>query len=471
MRKGIFLVSLLISVFISSCKKDSSKPISSEDENAEFVNGLSSEQAEVLDGILHIDADSTDVMLEDGTILADAKRDHPDWFNGSLKNDPLDGKSPKEIKNILLLRILDRAEFLVKKDNFTTEYIDDFRPKQRGLVYAYGGKDYKNRVYPKGACNNYHVYGLDCSGFLFLILHEAGLPIQYKEAKFQAQPSYLQDALNKLSPNSGFKVEVFYNNPKIEAGDLVYWTRLPKTDKDGHKTVGSKPADHIGMALRRRDGSLAVFQSNGGNEADDCTKNVDPKRNRGPNKLDLTSIYWFDPVDSKWQSIRITAPNEPPPPPPPTYKIGDAAFGGIVFYIDPTGEHGMVRSTDAIAKSIKWDVTKQSDIQETGATDSSFGGGINNTNIIINKLGKGDYAASLCAEYSAGGFNDWWLPSIGEVILMNKTLTNGQSSLNWSSTEIPNANGSKSMAYKGNGNGHSASFKYIKANVFAVRAF
>ncbi|KAB2879749.1 hypothetical protein F9K33_07905 [bacterium] len=44
------------------------------------THGLDSEQAEMLDKILHLETGPDDVMLEDGTTLSGAKRDHPEWF-------------------------------------------------------------------------------------------------------------------------------------------------------------------------------------------------------------------------------------------------------------------------------------------------------------------------------------------------------------------------------------------------------
>jgi hypothetical protein len=56
--------------------------------------------------------------------------------------------------------------------------------------------------------------------------------------------------------------------------------------------------------------------------------------------------------------------------------------------------------------------------------------GLVNTNAIVNQAGPGtSYAAGLCKAYTAGGFNDWYLPAEWElfqcyssVLLINEVL-------------------------------------------------
>lgn len=73
---------------------------------------------------------------------------------------------------------------------------------------------------------------------------------------------------------------------------------------------------------------------------------------------------------------------------------------------------------------------------------SDFSGESNTTNI-VNQLGGGNYAAKRCADLIAFGFDDWYLPSAGELNDMYQQLGDagsgdivGSSDGFWSSTEF-----------------------------------
>src|SRR4051794_20408017 len=88
-----------------------------------------------------------------------------------------------------------------------------------------------------------------------------------------------------------------------------------------------------------------------------------------------------------------------------SYHIGQSYGGGIIFYIDSTGQHGLIASSSDLSRGISWapvDFT-------VGAKGTRIGTGAKNTCIIIEALGKEDrYAAILCARYKGGGFTDWF---------------------------------------------------------------
>jgi len=101
-------------------------------------------------------------------------------------------------------------------------------------------------------------------------------------------------------------------------------------------------------------------------------------------------------------------------------NIGDYAFGGIVAYIySDTGatQQGFVVSEEDIGESF-WGTT--------GFTNSSgltIGTGNGNTTNIINNCPYDMCAASLCVNYSGGGYTDWFLPCNDEAMYLVK--------LNW----------------------------------------
>jgi len=120
------------------------------------------------------------------------------------------------------------------------------------------------------------------------------------------------------------------------------------------------------------------------------------------------------------------------------FTIGQSYHGGIIFYIDGTGQHGLIVSTTDIGGgNVAWEPGAN---KVTGATGTANGTGASNTATIVSVLGNtGNYAALICANYSSGGFSDWYLPSKAELNLLFKkrAFVSGLSGSNyWSSSEV-----------------------------------
>ncbi|MFZ4522404.1 MAG: hypothetical protein ACOYNC_11905 [Bacteroidales bacterium] len=134
-----------------------------------------------------------------------------------------------------------------------------------------------------------------------------------------------------------------------------------------------------------------------------------------------------------------------------TYQVGDFAQGGIVFWVDETGQHGIVCAKQDQSSEARWWAGTNTNTMAKG--DGPLSGKMN-TVIIIANQGYGDgstYAARMCNELqiTEGGktYGDWYLPSKAELNLMylnkatiNATIgANGGSGLAndnyWSSTE------------------------------------
>ena len=155
-----------------------------------------------------------------------------------------------------------------------------------------------------------------------------------------------------------------------------------------------------------------------------------------------------------------------------THNIGDTFGGGIVFYIDGTGQHGLISSTGDQG-SCMWEYG----ITNPGITDTGIGTGFSNTNTIVSNLGCGhSIAACITRAYSGGGYNDWFLPSRNELLLMQneKDLIGGfsitsywSSSAEWDNIGYTYAQ-SVYFATGGGAIGNSASNIY---NVRAIRSF
>ena len=118
-----------------------------------------------------------------------------------------------------------------------------------------------------------------------------------------------------------------------------------------------------------------------------------------------------------------------------TYSIGDFAHGGIVFWVDETGQHGLVcaknnqthtYTTDNDTITTGWSATAVGNTQAKG--DGPYAGKANTSIIIAANVALGDnstvstYAARICNELqiTEGGktYSDWYLPSKEELNLM-----------------------------------------------------
>ena len=121
-------------------------------------------------------------------------------------------------------------------------------------------------------------------------------------------------------------------------------------------------------------------------------------------------------------------------PVPSGHYIGQSYAGGIIFYLDSTGNHGLVCATQDF-----W--TLQWGCQGTliSGTDTAFGSGEANTASIVAGCSEAGDAADSCVSYSGGGYGDWYLPSLAELrILTNNLLYNPLANLcliNWSGSQ------------------------------------
>jgi hypothetical protein len=158
-----------------------------------------------------------------------------------------------------------------------------------------------------------------------------------------------------------------------------------------------------------------------------------------------------------------------------SYHIGQSYGGGIIFYIDATGQHGLIADiTDTNYRMIKWG---DSYFLNTGATGTAVGTGAANTKKIIAVQGTSySYAALVCANYRGGGYADWFLPSKDELYLLYKAKAAGVVKgftwgAYWSSSEFYVASFPKQQAYAWTKIFYSENAFYsLKDRVSGVRA-
>ena len=112
----------------------------------------------------------------------------------------------------------------------------------------------------------------------------------------------------------------------------------------------------------------------------------------------------------------------------PKIEIGSYHAGGIVFYIDETGEHGLVMApiegfeslTDEY-ESIVCDSPQWYDYTQWGAMGvdiATTDDGRSNTDLILAATPGLITAASVCRDLTLNGYNDWFLPSRSELDLI-----------------------------------------------------
>ncbi len=159
-----------------------------------------------------------------------------------------------------------------------------------------------------------------------------------------------------------------------------------------------------------------------------------------------------------------------------TLAIGDSYQGGIIFWLDATGQHGLIAATADQNTGIQW---YNGTYRYTGtAGDGLYTGAMNTAMIVATQMAdnqSGSFAAKVCADYSVtvGGvtYGDWYLPSKYELNLLylQKIAVGGfASAYYWSSTEVNNSNAWKQTFDNGVQNNLS---KLDSNRVRAVRAF
>ena len=159
-----------------------------------------------------------------------------------------------------------------------------------------------------------------------------------------------------------------------------------------------------------------------------------------------------------------------------TLAIGDSYQGGIIFWLDATGQHGLIAATTDQSRGIKW---YNGTYRYTGtAGDGLYAGAMNTAMIVATQMAdnqSGSFAAKVCADYSVTvgrvTYGDWYLPSKYELNLLylQKIAVGGfASAYYWSSTESSNL-GAWGQAFD-SGIQHNDGKGYT-SRVRAVRAF
>jgi hypothetical protein len=158
--------------------------------------------------------------------------------------------------------------------------------------------------------------------------------------------------------------------------------------------------------------------------------------------------------------------------------IGQTYQGGIIFYLDASGCHGLISAPIDQSTGIQW---YNGSYTDTYASGSGLFDGDGNCYRI--RRSQGDCAncnaAELCLDLTLGAYSDWYLPSKYELNLMYRNIGLGNalglgnvggfaSNFYWSSTELDNLNAWRQSFSDGYQNYPN---KGLSTYVRAVRAF
>jgi hypothetical protein len=141
--------------------------------------------------------------------------------------------------------------------------------------------------------------------------------------------------------------------------------------------------------------------------------------------------------------------------------IGDEYGGGVVFYVDGTGQHGLIAAKEDISTTYtdRWKGVSNTalyrwstgQLKTENVTDYAFqklnagtaiGHGAANTTKILDKYPAATFpnsAAAVARAYRGGGYSDWFLPSRDELEQLRRSegavggFTGGYY---WSSSEL-----------------------------------
>jgi len=117
--------------------------------------------------------------------------------------------------------------------------------------------------------------------------------------------------------------------------------------------------------------------------------------------------------------------------------------GGVVMYVNPTASAATNLSWGGYTSTVPGtDITALPNYSTTESARNDFNGE-SNTDAIVKQVGTNNgslYGAKYCADMVAFGYDDWYLPALGELVEMRKQHGEKMGSATyWSSTENSSA--------------------------------
>lgn len=171
----------------------------------------------------------------------------------------------------------------------------------------------------------------------------------------------------------------------------------------------------------------------------------------------LKGYYYYD--GTRWQHITGSV-----------RQIGELYGGGIIFYTDAKGQHGLIAALTDQSAGAQWGCLNQ---PINNAKGTARGSGLANTESIADSCTTGVVAAKICYDLVLNGYSDWYLPSKDELALMYTNLKaaglgNFANASYWSSSAISDTNAWSQNFSNGTQN---SSTKPSSFRVRAIRRF
>jgi hypothetical protein len=147
--------------------------------------------------------------------------------------------------------------------------------------------------------------------------------------------------------------------------------------------------------------------------------------------------------------------------------IGSSYCGGLVFYNDGNG-HGFVCAPADQSYSAEWGCSGTSI-----ATSYDLNTGAANTSAIVASCSQSSIAARICYDLVLNSYNDWYLPSEAELLLIYSNLfLQGLGNLFVNSGKYWSSSGADTYrAYTVYGGGYDYDYKNLTFGVRAIRSF
>jgi hypothetical protein len=151
---------------------------------------------------------------------------------------------------------------------------------------------------------------------------------------------------------------------------------------------------------------------------------------------DSTKFFYWNGYS--WQTFGSGAmgPQGPPGIVPTRHWVGEHFQGGIIFWVDTSGQHGLIVDPIDLSMGMTWSNILTTSV---GPSAQSLTDGLSNSIAIVAQPGHTVSAASICLAYNGGGYTDWYLPSIKELQILVINCYDVQGAIfnsYWSSTEM-----------------------------------
>ena len=198
------------------------------------------------------------------------------------------------------------------------------------------------------------------------------------------------------------------NNDVVNFNDVSFYTcEYAHCSINTYDTFTLAPKYVVGSILV----NVGIVDGNMHNEKDVIIVVFEPcGGSGGPNHIPCNNYPPATP------NVTFNPVPTPTPSPTPEYYFGRAYGGGMIIYVQPSGnnDHGIIIS-DTNQTTTVWCAGTGGSNNNIFTSDGYFVGAQNTINIVAGCTGNS--AAKVCSDLSLGGYTDWYLPSAQELLM------------------------------------------------------